>query len=219
MSHREDFYSKEQLTLINKSKRELANGIEKEPIHKLRLMCFTKGATGILGLARIFREMDENGNKTLNFNEFMDGIRKSGFDCKEDEAKTMFDNIDVNKNGAISMTEFLDKLRPAMNRARLNVINRAFEKVDHDDDGVIALKDLKKVYCVRDHPKYLSGDLTESEILCEFLNNFERDGNNNNNIEDGTVTKEEFVNYYSTVSASIDNDAYFDLVMRRAYKL
>lgn len=51
MSYRDDFYSKEA-TLINNSKRELANGMEKEPIHKLRLLCFAKGATGILGLAK-----------------------------------------------------------------------------------------------------------------------------------------------------------------------
>jgi len=49
--HNMDEYTKEA-ELKNHAKRELANGRVKDPMDKLRLQCFSRGATGILGLAR-----------------------------------------------------------------------------------------------------------------------------------------------------------------------
>lgn len=211
---RENAYTKEA-TLQNLAKRELANGVEKDPIYKLRLQCFTRGATGILGLSRAFRVMDSDGSKTLNKEEFKTGIKDMGLDLKETEIDNMFNTFDADSNGSINVNEFLVKLRPPMNISRLNIIDKAFKKMDRNGDNQITVADLKNVYSVRDHPKYLSGEMTEKEILTNFLKNFEAGAPN----PDGIVTEEEFVNYYATVSASIDNDAYFDLVMRRAYKL
>ena len=35
------------------------------------------------------------------------------------------------------------------------------------------MQDLKKVYDVKQHPKFQNGDLTEAQIFNEFLNTFE----------------------------------------------
>ena len=79
---------------------------------------------------------------------------------------------------------------------------------------------IKGVYNGAKHPDVLNGKKTEEQILLEFLETFETHHSlRNSNAPDHVVTKEEFEEYYNNVSASIDNDQYFELMMNNAWKI
>ena len=53
-------------------------------------------------------------------------------------------------------------------------------------------------------------------VLQNFLDTFDSAEGNE---KDGVVTKEEFLNYYAAISSTIEDDSYFDLMMRNAWGL
>ncbi|RDD39748.1 Calcyphosin-like protein [Trichoplax sp. H2] len=217
-----------------KRKCQTALSKTQDPVEQLRLQCLSRGSSGIKGLGRVFRIMDDNGDKQLNFAEFKKGLRDYGvivddtvreilyhfkaiqeyYVRVDEDARKMFEAFDTDHSGSLDFDEFLKALRPPMSTKRKKVIFEAFRKLDKTGDSVITIDDLKGVYNPRKHKKYMNGEWTEEQVFRSFLDSFDSPDD-----PDGRVTHEEFLNYYSGVSASIDSDAYFDLMMRNAWKL
>lgn len=195
-------------------KAEKAEKTAKTPLEKLRFRCLARGASGIKGLGRTFKIMDDDGNRSIDFKEFKKGLHDYGCMLENEEAQEIFTDIDKDGSGSVDFDEFLKALRPPMNQNRRKLIVKAFQKLDKSGDGVVTVEDLEGVYNVKNHKKYLSGEWTDKECLREFLDSFDTPSD-----KDGQITEDEFINYYSGVSASIDGDAYFDLMMRSAWKL
>ena len=149
-------------------------------------------------------------------------------------------HFDDDGDGMITYQEFIHGLRGKMNDRRMNMVRKAYGVLDSSGDGVVTLGDIMATYSVEDHPEVhfcitlvykrlllmwlllclltwnlqvQQGKKTPEEVFKVFLDSFEGPHGD----KDGTVTHEEWIDYYSNISCSIDNDDYFVLMMQNAW--
>ncbi|OQS00803.1 hypothetical protein ACHHYP_02593 [Achlya hypogyna] len=168
---------------------------------------------GIHTIARTMRALDANRDGRLSRDELRFGLRDFGVDCAAVDIDTIMGALDRDRDGTVSFDEFLVALRGPMAPSRLAMISLAFQKLDADGDGVVTLADVRELYDVSKHPAVLSGEKAPDDVLAAFMEQWDTDEN------DGAVTLAEFEHYYQNVSASIDDDAYFELMMRNAWRI
>ncbi|RHY03588.1 hypothetical protein DYB36_007631 [Aphanomyces astaci] len=179
----------------------------------LRTSLYEHGARGIVGLGRKFRIMDDDNSRTLDLSEFSKAIREHGLPLSSSEVADLFAFFDDDRSGHISYDEFLTGIRGDLNDRRRQLVLLAFAVVDADGNGILELDDIIAKYNADKHPDVLSGKRTKHDVFREFLDTF--DGGE----KDGKVHPSEFVRYYANVSASIDDDDYFELMIRNAWHI
>eukprot|EP00471_Norrisiella_sphaerica_P002896 CAMPEP_0184480304 /NCGR_PEP_ID=MMETSP0113_2-20130426/1795_1 /TAXON_ID=91329 /ORGANISM="Norrisiella sphaerica, Strain BC52" /LENGTH=480 /DNA_ID=CAMNT_0026858691 /DNA_START=32 /DNA_END=1471 /DNA_ORIENTATION=- len=170
------------------------------------------GLRGLTSIARVFRIMNDNFDGFLSSQEFSKGLKDMGVDLNQNEQKILFNAFDKDGNGKLSYNEFVQALIGKANERRLVLIDKAFSLMDKTGDGKITVDDLKGVYVPESDPETLDGKKNKFQVLSEFLGHFEASGK-----KDGVVTLEEWRDYYNGISASIDSDEYFELMMKRAW--
>mmetsp|Transcript_47795 Transcript_47795/g.89051 ORF Transcript_47795/g.89051 Transcript_47795/m.89051 type:complete len:326 (+) Transcript_47795:62-1039(+) len=193
--------------------RENADPKVKTLMDKLRAELFRRGATGMAGLARKFRIIDDSGDGNLDEVEFAKCMKEQKLGLEPEEVKTIFKFFDEDASGTITYDEFLFGVRGEMNTRREQMVLLAFDVMDKDSSGLLDLDDITEAYNTDGNPDVLSGKKTKAQVLREFLDTF--DGGE----KDGKVYPNEFKRYYANLSASIDDDDYFELMIRNAWHI
>ena len=173
-----------------------------------------RGCNGFFGLQRRFKIMDDDGNKTLSMGEFKKALKELKLNLSEVDLRALFEHFDADGNESIDFEEFVQGIRDPLSERRLRLVYMAFKVIDKDGSGVVDAREIATMYDASKHPDVLAGRKKPMDVMKEFLETFDVGG-----VKDGMVTKQEFVNYYTNLGASIDNDDYFELMIRNAWHL
>jgi calcium-dependent protein kinase len=178
---RESLPTIEQIEIFKKPFENLRNFTAKQKLQQATiafLVHHVSSSEMIQDLRNIFKELDENGDGTLSFDEIKQGFKKYYKDEKiaEKELEEIMKNIDQDNNACIEYEEFI--------RATVNMdilltdgnLKLAFAAFDRDNSGVLNQEEIKNILGV-------AGE--ENEIIKQIISEIDTNG-------DGDISFEEF---------------------------
>uniref|UniRef100_A0A7S1Q730 EF-hand domain-containing protein n=1 Tax=Neobodo designis TaxID=312471 RepID=A0A7S1Q730_NEODS len=171
------------------------------------------GEDGFVGLQRSFRIMDKSRDQKIDKEEFKNGLQRIRVELTPAEVATVFRKCDRSGDGHITVGELARTVRgPIRSQARIDILLEAFQRLDKSGDGIVALSEIAPRYDVSRHPAIIAGEKTKEEVVRDFIGDW--DGN-----RDGKITAAEWMDYYANISCTIDDDQYFELMIRNAWHI
>ena len=154
-----------------------------------------------------------NGLNKIEKDDFLMCLRDIGLFLPKAANEKLVQYYDKDIDGYVYFNEFLVALRGEPNAERQEVIDKAFHKFEKDDSGMIDIRDLKGVFNASRHPKVVSGEITQEQAFDEFARNF------NDRTGAGKIEKIEWNDYYAAVSASVENDEHFIILLKSTWQM
>ncbi|KAG1660138.1 hypothetical protein FOA52_003798 [Chlamydomonas sp. UWO 241] len=163
----------------------------------------------VIGLLRLFKEMDTDGDGVLSVAELRQALALKGFPIPQDQARALLASIDIDCDGVIDYEEFL---AATVHQQRLNndeCMLKAFQHFDRDGSGFITQEELKEAMAevARRHSSVGGG--VSDENSAALLRDIDADA-------DGRINYEEFCAYMRVRDAGGSSAALLQQLSRTA---
>ena len=139
---------------------------------------------------------------------FPDGL---GVNLFPQEADAISKTFDLDNDNCIYLRELSNLVRPSLTPRRLELVEIAFFTCDQDDKQFITEEDMRRVFNGQGYYDYIGNDSipTADEAKNRFFQSIQL-----YLVENNSLDLNDFVDYYSCVSAEVVDDAEFEKLLK-----
>ena len=204
---------------------------ENESLVKFRKLLVSLGIKSIFRFQKMLSIYDRDNSGFISFENFYTIFQSNYIDIPLVDIKSIFGLFDNNNNEKqinsaseykIKYDLLLKSIIGNISIKRRALIQKVFDSFSRDKNGKILISDMKNRFNPSRHPDVLKGSKTENKILGEFLDFLEIFREYYNNLHGGYTFNmgfQEFLEFYSEISLSIEDDKDFENLLINCWDL
>ena len=154
--------------------------------------------------------MKESNNSQISINDLYNLFQEMRINVPYEDLKILFNYANKNNNDILSTEQLINIIKGSLNEQRKLYIVEVFSKIDTEQTKKISIQSLKNTFNAKKHPEVINGTKSKEEILEQFCYSLDLYCEINGIEKNGDLSFENFVDYYSCVSASIPDEVYFE---------
>ena len=206
---------------------------ENKSLIQFRNLLISRGNKSIFRFQRMLSIYDRNHSGLISFDNFYTIFQAYYINFSLSDIKLLFSLFDTSTNNKnenykdtstfkIKYDDLLKSVIGEMPEKRQLLVKKVFDSFDKDSNGKIMTSDLKTKFNYQRHPDVLNGKNTANEVYSDFLDFLETFREYNDNLRGGysfSMSFEEFCEFYSEISMSIEDDNYFENMLINCWNI
>ena len=152
-------------------------------------------------------------NQGISLNDLYNILLEMSINISLNDLKILFNFLNKNNN-IISIDQLINLIKGNLDEKRKIIIITIFEYIDSEKKGEISIQLLKGIFNAKNHPDVLKGIKSQEGVFEQFCYSLDLYCEVNDVQINGYLTFENFMDYYSGVSACIHDDVYFENLLK-----
>ena len=191
----------------------------KNLVNILRSKINTNNGITYYSFAHHLKSNEDKSTKTTSLETLISTLELLQININIDDVINFFACLDYEQTGKVLTEEILRIILGEISENRKIAIITKFSEMDKDKTGYLPIKFLKNVFNAKFHPDCFLKQKPENEVFDEFMFTFEVFCFLKNISPEKNISYRDFVEYYTPISSSIQDDNYFNDILLGSWNI